>query len=1036
MRRRIGWLLAAGLVVAPTLLVLALRGAFDTADPPTASSAAEAETSSPPGAAAGATTAEPLPSAAPAPIETLAPAAASTAQDPTSAALEAGVAQRAALPGAVASRFSGRVVEVDGTPIAGASVRYVAGLATLEALGLDLEAGPAGRDSSGDSGRAVGCAAAESPPVLTGDDGSFVVDDFHVPPAPGPRRMPGFDPDPVLVVTKAGRATYVRACLGFRGGDFDAGTLVLEPEAIVTGRLVDEQLEPVADRRLSATVWTPTSTVKRPERSLESKRPVTATSGADGRFTLRGLWPGQVSIWVLEAEGGYGKFVPARELAAGTTDLGDIGVARTRGRTLTGSVVDEFGQPVAGAEVFLLPANTPAMVLMPWGGDPWLSLRRMARGSARCDEEGRFTVDGAGGVEALRLHVRAPGHAVSSADIEPRSVGPVEVMAPSLGAWRITLVDGRTSAPLDAVLQDTVRLRAFAHIARPKLEGELPDADQPGFPWSVAPQIGTEVEVSREDEPGTWLIEDPGDSSTDLIVEADGLGTIVDKLPIMGVGHILSVPFTLEPETVFVVEVVDTERRPIPQARVLVEPLDHDLARAFHRQGQTDAQGVTRIGGLSPGKWLVQTTAEGYTSGGPRTVGVEAAGGEVRTLVMLQRAAAIRGVVLDVDGAPAPGCDVQLSRDDTAADGANGQAASPDPPAGTPFVSLVARTDPLGAFVFDAVEPGTYRVGTALADAVSTDVAAGQSSEVRLQRRQQPVVRGRVLGGGEPIEGAGLYPMPGGGGFWDVTDASGEYELRLPQAGTYEIDAYPPAGPGAAWGQFMVDAKWDETVIFDIELGGGHLRGEVVDAQSGQPLGGARVILVPGKPSNGKFATTGDGLSTHTDEAGRFLFEPVPDGWYQAVARGAAHAETRSEPFEVAGGVASGAASALRLSMEPGRCSLSVNIVNVWGEPVRDKLRVTATQGERRVEAFEGTPGSGAFFRYEPGFFVFEDLAPGRYELTVELQSSSGAIVVVIGEDAGSADSSTSAGPPLLREQVELEPGEVRSMSLRVLPEG
>lgn len=119
-----------------------------------------------------------------------------------------------------------------------------------------------------------------------------------------------------------------------------------------------------------------------------------ATNQAKGRFNLH-VPPGK---WTLLIAGpGFARTeLPDRVLSAGSvTDLGDI--TPRRGFTISGSVTDANGQPVADAEVAV--RNS----LRPSAEDPLIA-RLHGDFVTSSDKRGRYRLDG---VTHLQLHTRA-----------------------------------------------------------------------------------------------------------------------------------------------------------------------------------------------------------------------------------------------------------------------------------------------------------------------------------------------------------------------------------------------------------------------------------------------------------------------------------------------------------------------------------------------------------------------------------------------------------------------------------------------------
>jgi protocatechuate 3,4-dioxygenase beta subunit len=163
------------------------------------------------------------------------------------------------------------------------------------------------------------------------------------------------------------RAGYVDAALGAtRATDDKPLEIVLQPEATISGAVIDEAGEPVPN----ATVrWLP-----EPSRGSQDGRGTTGT-GQDGSFRLAKLDAGPARL-VAAAEG-RGAAEIDLTLEAGQ-DLKDVEIhLRNEGPTLEGQVFDRDGRPLAGASVH-------ATRIMPLP----------ERGSATTGESGHFRLEG------------------------------------------------------------------------------------------------------------------------------------------------------------------------------------------------------------------------------------------------------------------------------------------------------------------------------------------------------------------------------------------------------------------------------------------------------------------------------------------------------------------------------------------------------------------------------------------------------------------------------------------------------------------
>src|SRR5262249_18463640 len=127
----------------------------------------------------------------------------------------------------------------------------------------------------------------------------------------------------------------------------------LEPLAIMTGRVLDDEKKPIADATVYAYVMVQieegsnayfTSFSPFPERTTKTDK--------DGKFTIDFLVPGLQSYVHATKEGYTQATGPQTKLAGGDQkDLGDLTVIKAD-QTVGGVVIDPTGKPVVGAQVY------------------------------------------------------------------------------------------------------------------------------------------------------------------------------------------------------------------------------------------------------------------------------------------------------------------------------------------------------------------------------------------------------------------------------------------------------------------------------------------------------------------------------------------------------------------------------------------------------------------------------------------------------------------------------------------------------------
>jgi len=190
-----------------------------------------------------------------------------------------------------------------------------------------------------------------------------------------------------------------------------------------------------------------------------------------------------------------------------------------------------------------------------------------------------------------------------------------------------------------------------------------------------------------------------------------------------------------------------------------------------------------------------------------------------------------------------------------------------------------------------------------------------------------------------------------------TTDEAGDYSIDGLEEGDHLMQVLPTGDEGmsmAAGGQptapfsVMVDVGPGPVQRKDVDLPGGRLRAEVVDARTGEPIAGVRVVLErtdEDLPASRFLQGTGGRVGeTYADEAGRVEFRHVAGGTYALLAGGTnivgmgvgGWSTTRVDDIEVS---ESRSGFTVRIEMEPGgavagtvkdRASRPVSGIPVW----------------------------------------------------------------------------------------------------------
>jgi hypothetical protein len=278
----------------------------------------------------------------------------------------------------------------------------------------------------------------------------------------------------------------------------------------------------------------------------------------------------------------------------------------------------------------------------------------------------------------------------------------------------------------------------------------------------------------------------------------------------------------------------------------------------------SDARGNFRVENLAPGNYLLEARAPGHARAVVRSVKVPAAG---LVTVALQAASVIEGFVVDAQGNPVAGAEVQV----------NGR------------VPEVTTTGSGGGFSVE-VEAGSYTVTAKRGgEAGSLDkpviVSAGKTvRDVRIQLGQGSALEGRVVarGTGAPVAGASVDVSPygsNGDSGRAVTDGSGQFSVGGLAPGSYDLVVSAPGFSTLNRRALTVSAG--ERFPVEIQLEGtGAVEGQVRDS-AGQPVVGAQVV------GGDRWAGSLSGVpaEARTDAEGRYRLDGLFAGTQSITAR-------------------------------------------------------------------------------------------------------------------------------------------------------
>lgn len=724
-----------------------------------------------------------------------------------------GGAQIRAIVLAAGTTLPGSVKKSDGKPAAEALVRY-------EADGLETRW------------------------VEAGADGAFFLPDL-------PSRRGS-------VVADAGDDGLAQAHSVTPGPGQAALKLVLAPPTVLEGRTLDVATLKAVPR------------VKLAVGAGEELR--VARSGADGRYRVRGLRPGETTVRADEPR--HVPWVRRRvPLDKGTTKTLDVPL--TRGATVSGRVVDEDGRPVAEAKVTVSPGDE---------GQGWF---RPGPRAAVSDAGARIRSRGDGTFSATRI---PPGEnqrlIAEHPDYEKGKVGGISLQpGESRAGAVVTLRRG-------LVVTGTVKDSEGNPIAGAELtlaSSRVVSSSRGGMRMQMVFGGPSDSPTARSGADGRFELKGIPAGDWAFTAKAPGRATeVVDPVKLVRDTKPDPLDVVLSPGAAIAGFVLRKTGGGAEGYAVIPRPSGKPVAGGFGPGGVTPTgpDGAFFLDGLKAGESYDLQLFGGARGPGPVKKGVAAPAADVEWIV--EGAGRIEGVAVDGrtgqpltsfeasfqpdrfgggmmwSGRSAGGRGSGRAGDPVLVEGADGRFALEDVPAGKWLVVVTAKGYQTGRAAGVVVEEATTT------DGVEIRVSPGSTLKVRVTDAKS--------GRGVPEAQVGVAGEAGGGPFQSpggdlLTDVDGRVEAEGLAPGRVKVSV---AHADYTDRTESVELKEGGSGV-EVALSRGSAVGGIVLSETRQPAPGAEVSL---EGANAPGRGFGGGESATTDASGRFRFDHLSPGRY------------------------------------------------------------------------------------------------------------------------------------------------------------
>ena len=642
----------------------------------------------------------------------------------------------------------------------------------------------------------------------------------------------------------------------------------------------------------------------------------------DGSFSVSDLSPGPVMLIAMKSE----EFI--RETRNVSAPASNVVIEVAPGGRIEGRVVDKSGRPVSQYRISA--ANE-----MGGGG---MMFRGPSMNKSFDSEDGSFIFENVP-LGRIDLTVEAAGF------VTGRSAG-------------LVVEEGKLLKNIEIVLEPGVRLHG-------KVTG--PDGS-PLAGAMIREETNTSPPITRSDAAprstsdgaGEYMLEGMGLGEKSVVFERDGYLTERKTVNLSGKEVRLDVRLGRGKEVAGTV--VDEQWMPVANANVTAVSGVQD---AGTRSSRTGSNGVFRFEGLPAGRYTFRAGKTGYVSGEARDIDLDAATAGVR--ITLSSGGVIFGRVQYLTAEEGVTATV------TAVGPANRRASAP------------IRQD--GTYRIEGAPTGTVRVSASsgrfpsfkTSPAKDVEVAPGAEVQLDLEFASDLVVSGRVTRQGKPMDNAMVSFNPSDTRVQTRaatrTVSDGSYEINGLEPGLYSVDVLDWQRSGSYRTNYEVNGSG----TFDIEMRGSQVRGRVLDADSGEPVAEATVVLQ--KPDD-QPAFFGPQSAAVTDNAGNFVFDTVSPGNYRARAQKERYGQaivdvvvSENQEREVE----------LRLSRIDG---VRLRVVDARdGRALSPFIWIRDQQGRN---AYEGSP------RPNSDGVLMVPLAPGGYQATISANGYAARTVSVV----------------------------------------